>query len=120
MYHREKAQEAFLVLTGECTLIVEGQERRLRGMGLLLLRTPDRAHHRGGGSSNPRSWLAVGARGRGVGGETLYTVCKAAARYGASVYACDCPTPPEAYGKVWAKLPRSRFVKYRQGWLADD
>jgi quercetin dioxygenase-like cupin family protein len=29
MYHREKGQEAFLVLAGECTLIVEGQERRL-------------------------------------------------------------------------------------------
>jgi glyoxylate utilization-related uncharacterized protein len=29
MYYREKGQEAFLVLAGECTLIVEGQERRL-------------------------------------------------------------------------------------------
>ena len=30
MYHREHAQEAFLVLEGECTLIVEGEERTLR------------------------------------------------------------------------------------------
>ena len=29
MYHREKGQEAFLVLAGECTLIVEEKERRL-------------------------------------------------------------------------------------------
>src|SRR5881398_2072448 len=29
MYHRENGQEAFLVLAGECTLIVEGTERRL-------------------------------------------------------------------------------------------
>ncbi len=29
MYHRENAQEAFLVLAGECTLIVEGEERLL-------------------------------------------------------------------------------------------
>ena len=29
-YHRENAQEAFLVLSGECILIVEGEERRLR------------------------------------------------------------------------------------------
>ena len=29
MYHREQAQEAFLVLEGECTLIVEGEERTL-------------------------------------------------------------------------------------------
>ena len=30
MYHRERAQEAFLVVAGECTLIVEGTERTLR------------------------------------------------------------------------------------------
>jgi quercetin dioxygenase-like cupin family protein len=29
MYHRENGREAFLVLSGECTLIVEGKERRL-------------------------------------------------------------------------------------------
>ena len=30
MYHRENAQEAFLVLEGTCVLVVEGQERVLR------------------------------------------------------------------------------------------
>jgi uncharacterized cupin superfamily protein len=30
MYHRENAQEDFLVLSGECLLLVEGEERRLR------------------------------------------------------------------------------------------
>jgi len=30
MYHGEDAQEDFLVLAGECILIVEGQERPLR------------------------------------------------------------------------------------------
>jgi uncharacterized cupin superfamily protein len=29
-YHAESAQEAFLVLSGECTLLVEGEERLLR------------------------------------------------------------------------------------------
>jgi len=29
LYHSESQQEAFLVLTGECTLLVEGQERPL-------------------------------------------------------------------------------------------
>ena len=37
MYHREDNQEDFLVLQGECLLIVEGQERRLQGLGLLPL-----------------------------------------------------------------------------------
>jgi quercetin dioxygenase-like cupin family protein len=31
MYHRENGQEAFLVLAGNCTLIVEGEERQLEG-----------------------------------------------------------------------------------------
>src|SRR3954468_2117550 len=30
LYHRENAQEDFLVLSGECLLLVEGEERRLR------------------------------------------------------------------------------------------
>jgi uncharacterized cupin superfamily protein len=30
MYHAEEAQEGFLVLSGECLLLVEGEERRLR------------------------------------------------------------------------------------------
>jgi hypothetical protein len=62
--------------------------------------------------------LAVGARGRGVGGSVIYKVCKAAARYGASV-ARETTDSAVAYAKVRAKLPRSRFVKYRRGWLED-
>ena len=60
--------------------------------------------------------LAAGTRGRGVGGGVAYTVCKAAARYGASVVR-ETTEPASAYAKVWAKLPRSRLVKYRPGWL---
>ena len=30
LYHSESQQEAFLVLSGECTLLVEGEERLLR------------------------------------------------------------------------------------------
>ena len=60
--------------------------------------------------------LAVGARGRGVGGGLVYTVCRAAARYGASVVR-ETTKPAVAYAKVYAALPRSRFVRYRPGWL---
>jgi hypothetical protein len=62
--------------------------------------------------------LAVGARGRGLAGGLLYTVCKAAARHGASV-ARKTADPTVAYKKIRAKLPRSRFVKYRKGWLPE-
>ena len=30
MYHGERGQEAFLVVSGECVLVIEGEERRLR------------------------------------------------------------------------------------------
>lgn len=62
--------------------------------------------------------LAVGARGRGVGGGVVYTVCKTAARYGASV-ARKTTDSAKAYAKVYADLPRSRFAKYRKGWLQE-
>ena len=41
-----------------------------------------------------------------------------AARHGASVER-ETTNPAEAYAKVWADLPRSRFVEYREGWLPD-
>jgi quercetin dioxygenase-like cupin family protein len=115
MYHREKAQEAFLVLAGECTLIVEGQERPLVAWDFFYC-APETEHIIVAAGEQSAVVLAVGARGRGVGGGLLYTVCKAAARYGASV-ARETADPAVAYAKVWAKLPRSRFVKYRRGWI---
>ena len=33
-YHAESTQEDFLVLQGECLALIEGEERRLEGMGL--------------------------------------------------------------------------------------
>ena len=30
MYHRETGQEEFLVVSGECVLVIEGEERRLQ------------------------------------------------------------------------------------------
>ena len=60
--------------------------------------------------------LAVGARGRGVGGGVVYTVSEAAARYDASV-AQETTDPALAYADVRATLPRSTFVAYRPGWL---
>jgi hypothetical protein len=60
--------------------------------------------------------LAVGARGRGVGGGIVYRVSKEAARYGASVER-ETTSSAEAYAKAHVKLPRSRWVRYREGWL---
>ncbi|HET8605555.1 MAG TPA: cupin domain-containing protein [Gaiellaceae bacterium] len=118
IYHRENAQEALLVLEGECTLIVEGEERPLRQWDFVHC-APRTEHAIVAGPGQSAVVLALGGRGRGVGGGLVYTVCKAAARYGASVVR-ETTRPAEAYADVWAALPRSRFVPYRRGWLPGD
>jgi glyoxylate utilization-related uncharacterized protein len=117
MYHRERGQEAFLVLAGECTLIVEGEERQLEAWDFFYC-APETEHIIVASERQSAIVLAVGARGRGVGGDVVYTVCKTAARYGASVVR-ETTESAVAYAKVYAELPRSRFVKYRRGWLRE-
>jgi uncharacterized cupin superfamily protein len=48
LYHHEAGQEDFLVLTGDCKLVIEGEERPLHVWDFVALPTSDRAHHRGG------------------------------------------------------------------------
>jgi len=118
MYHRERAQEAFLVLAGSCLLIVEGQKRPLKTWDFFYC-PPETEHIIVGAGTEPAVVLAVGARGRGVGGGIVYPVSEVAAQYGASVE-LETTDPSEAYAKVHAGLPRSRFVKYRAGSLPED
>lgn len=117
MYHRENAQEAFLVLAGECTLIVEGDERRLATWDFFHC-APRTEHIIVAAGDQSAVVLAVGARGRGVGGGIVYAVSDVAARYGAGV-ARETTDPAVAYADVRRALPRSRFVKYQAGWLPD-
>jgi uncharacterized cupin superfamily protein len=115
MYHRENAQEGFLVVAGECLLIVEGQERQLKQWD--FFHCPGGTEHIiVGAGSEPAVVVAVGARGRGIGGGIVYAVSEAAARHGASVER-ETTKSSEAYAKVYADLPRSRWVPYRPGWL---
>src|SRR5204862_7235899 len=61
MYHEEAAQEAYLVLHGECILIVEDEERPLRQWDFVHL--PPRAPHvLVGGGGGPSAALMIGAR----------------------------------------------------------
>ena len=117
MYHREKAQEGFLVVAGECLLIVEGQERRLKAWD--FFHCPGGTEHIVVATGEEAAIVvAVGARGRGVGGGIVYPVSEIAASHGASVER-ETTKPAEAYEKVHADLPRSKFVKYRPGWLPE-
>jgi quercetin dioxygenase-like cupin family protein len=118
MYHRENGQEAFLVLAGECTLIVEGQERQLLAWDFFYC-APGTEHIIVATGSQSAIVLAAGARGRGSAGGIVYTVSKAAARHGASV-ARETSDPAVAYKDVYAGLPRSRFVKFRPEWLPGE
>jgi uncharacterized cupin superfamily protein len=115
MYHRENAQEGFLVLAGECLLIVEGQERRLTAWDFFHC-PGGTGHIIVGAGDEPAVLVAVGGRGRGVGGGVVYTVSELAARHGASVER-ETRKSGEAYAKAHADLPRSRWVPYRPGWL---
>jgi uncharacterized cupin superfamily protein len=82
MYHAEAGQEAFLVLQGECVLIIEDQERRLRRWDFVHC-PPSTAHVIVGAGNGPCAVLMVGARNAGT--DLVYPASETAARYGASV-----------------------------------
>jgi len=109
-YHRENAQEDFLVLSGVCVLIIEGEERTLRPWD--FVHCPPGTEHVIV-AKETAVVVAVGARGRGRGA-TVYPVSKAAARHGASV-ARETTKSAEAY----AGLPRWQWAPYEEGWLPD-
>ena len=84
LYHSENQQEDFLVLSGECRVIVEDEERLLRPWD--FVHCPPGTHHIFVGAGDvPCAILMVGAR---LPEEQLqYPVSEVAARYGASVEA---------------------------------
>ena len=92
-YHAESNQEGFLVLSGECITIVEGQERRLRQWDYLHC-PPGTAHITIGTGTEPCAILMVGTRS--PDSTIHYPVEPAAAKYGASV-AEATDSPREAY-----------------------
>ena len=61
LYHREADQEDFLVLAGECLLLVEEQERRLRAWDFVHC-PPDTEHIFVGAGDGPCVIFMAGAR----------------------------------------------------------
>ena len=103
-YHAEEAQEAFLVLEGECLLIVEDEERRLRQWDFFHA-APWTPHVLVGAGTGPCAILMAGSRFSGKG--ILYPVSEAAERYGATVEAATS-SPPEAYADWRPPAPARR------------
>ena len=95
MYHSEDAQEGFLVLSGECLLIVEGQERTLRAWDFFHC-PPWTAHGFVGTGDAPCVVLAVGARRKGRG--IVYPVDEVALKHEAGVSE-ETTQPSEAYAR---------------------
>jgi uncharacterized cupin superfamily protein len=93
LYHSEGAQEGFLVLSGECTLVVEEEERPLRQWDYFHC-PPGTRHVIVGAGGGPCAVLMLGARPETE--ELLYPVSEVAARHGASVTE-ETAVPDEAY-----------------------
>ena len=92
-YHGESAQEDFLVLSGECIVVIDGEERQLHAWDFVHC-PPWTEHVFVGAGDGPCLLLMVGARPQPT--EVLYPLSEVAARHGASVTAAT-PDPREAY-----------------------
>ena len=111
MYHRERAQEGFLVLVGECLLVVEGEERPLRAWDFFHC-PRETAHTIVGAGDGPAVILAVGARGGRKG--FVYPVEPIAIKHEAGVER-ETTKPAEAY----AGYARSVRCRFREEWFRE-
>jgi uncharacterized cupin superfamily protein len=93
LYHAESLQEDFLVLTGECVLVIEEEERRLRAWDFVHC-PPGTNHVFVGASAGPCVILMVGRRSEE---RTIrYPRADAALRHGAGVEE-ETDSPRAAY-----------------------
>ena len=111
MYHGENAQEGFLVLSGECVLLVNGEERPLKQWD--FVHSPAWTEHVFvGAGDGPCAILMVGARLENE--ELIYPVDEVASRHGAGVEK-QTPDPRVAYARYTPSEPGP----YRDGALPD-
>lgn len=113
-YHRENAQENFLVLDGECLLLVDGEERHLRTWDFVHC-PPDVDHVFVGAGSTPCALLMLGARKDDE--QIVYPVSDLALEHHAGVTTettspdtAYADVPPWSYGRPtgWSSLPWAR------------
>jgi uncharacterized cupin superfamily protein len=102
-YHSESVQEDFLVLSGECLLIVEGEERRLKAWDHFHC-SPGTHHILVGVGDGPCAILMAGARGEGK--QLHYPRSELAARHDASA-PHETTEPREAYSDWTGEFERT-------------
>jgi uncharacterized cupin superfamily protein len=95
-YHAESDQEDFLVLQGECQLLIEGEERRLKAWDFVHC-PPGTVHVFVGAGDGPCVILMVGVRL--PEGDIVYPVSELALRHGAGVQE-ETHDPAEAYSDL--------------------
>ena len=108
-YHGENGQETFLVLSGECLLLVEGEERPMRQWDLFHA-PPWTRHIFVGAGDGPCAILMVGARKDPD--EIVYEVHPLAVKHNAAS-AVETTSVKESYGD----RPPARPVPFDPGWL---
>jgi uncharacterized cupin superfamily protein len=94
-YHREANQEDFLVLAGECALLIEGHERQLKAWDFVHC-PPNTEHAFVGAGDGPCVILMVGARKGWPEKGIVYPRSELALRHGAGVEE-ETTSPAEAY-----------------------
>jgi uncharacterized cupin superfamily protein len=113
LYHRESEQEGFLVLSGECLLLIEGEERVLHAWDFVHS-PPGTDHILVGAGSGPCLFVGVGARPTD---SVVYPVSEVARKHGVGVER-EATSPAEAYAP-FPTDPRGTPTAYREGWLPD-
>jgi uncharacterized cupin superfamily protein len=111
LYHAESNQEDFLVLAGECVLLVEGEERRLQAWDFVHC-PPGTEHAFVGAGTDPCVILMVGARTQDR--SIRYPDSQPARRHAAGADA-ETSSPAQAYEgfphwlpgrpSAWTRLP---------------
>jgi uncharacterized cupin superfamily protein len=109
MYHAEENREVFLVVSGECLLLIEGEERRLRAWDFVHC-PPWTEHVLVGAGDGPCVIVAVSPRT--PDSQVRYVASELARKHRAAPPS-DTASPAEAY----AGWPEPRLLRYRDGDL---
>ena len=109
MYHREDEQEDFLVLSGECLLLVEGEAPT--GAWDFVHCPAWTEHVFVGAGDGPCAILMIGTR---LVDDVVYPLNELALQHGAGVER-ETKSAQEAY----ARFETGKPIAYRDGWLPD-
>jgi len=110
LYHREANQEDFLVLVGECLLLIEGEEHRLQTWDFVHC-PAETEHVFVGAGDGPCVIFATGSRAGWPEKGIVYSRSELALRHGAGVEQ-ETTSPAEAYAPLpkWRLGPPASFA----------